>query len=63
MDVNFSAAKNYLLFGGLIAVAIDAYAIAMPFLSGPPAAPAEEVPAEVDPNAVPNAATGSLIAW
>ena len=63
LDENFTTSKNYLLFGGLVAVAIDAYVIAMPFLSGPPAAPAEEVPAEVDPNADANAGTGSLIAW
>ena len=62
-DVNFTTSKNYLLFGSLVAVAIDAYVIAMPFLSGAPAAPAEEVPAEVDPNADPNAESGSLIAW
>lgn len=62
-DPNYTTSKNYLLFGGIIAVAIDAYVIAMPFLSGPPAAPAEEVPAEIDPTADPNAETGLNIAW
>lgn len=49
LDKNFAASKNYLLFGGIAAIAIDAYVIAMPFLSGQPEAPAEEVPAEVVP--------------
>ena len=40
LDENFTTSKYYLLFGGLVAVAIDAYVIAMPFLKRPPAAPA-----------------------
>lgn len=33
-DPNFTISKYILLFGGLIAVAIDSYVIAMPFIPG-----------------------------
>ena len=41
IDDTFSESKNYLLFGGLLAVAANAYAIAMPLISGQPEAPEE----------------------
>ena len=59
LDSTFSTSRAYLLIGGILAVAIDAYVIAMPYFSGPPDAPAEETPAVADP-ATENAA---LIAW
>lgn len=59
LDDSFADSKNYLLFGGLVALAIDAYVIAMPLLSGQPEAPAEEseiptdeAPTEDDPTAL-----------
>ena len=50
VDPNYATSKSYILYGGLAAVVIDAYVIAMSFLGGPPSAPAaEEVPATEAP--------------
>ena len=48
VDATFSESRNYLLFGGLFAVAANAYAIVMPLISGQPEAPAEETEATAD---------------
>ena len=61
LDENFASAKNYLLFGGLAGVAIDAYVIAMAFLGGAPSTPA--APEEVPPTDAPADGTTELFNW
>jgi hypothetical protein len=48
IDVNYTKAKNTILFGSLLALAIDAYVIAMPLLSGPPAFPPPQIDTPVE---------------
>ncbi len=62
LDVNYATTKNYALYGSLLVLAVDAYAIVMPLLAAKPAAPEpmdEEPVEELDPTD-PSA---SLNAW
>jgi len=62
VDVNYATTKNYALYGSILVLAVDAYAIVMPLLAAKPAAPEpmeEEPVEELDPTN-PNA---SLNAW
>jgi len=61
VDVNYATTKNYALYGSILVLAVDAYAIVMPLLAAKPAAPEpmDEKPVEgldpTDPNASLNA--------
>lgn len=50
-DPYYAKAKNILLFGSLTTLLVDAYAIAMPLLAGPPPTPTQDelTPAEEQP--------------
>ena len=48
-DTYYAKAKNILLFGSLSTLLVDAYAIVMPLLAGPPPTPDhDELPAAED---------------
>ena len=61
LDSTFSTSRAYLLIGGILAVAIDAYVIAMAFLGGAPSTPA--APEEVPPTDAPADGTTELFNW